>query len=157
MSPLDARMTVLIEEIRRDWSAVRDQLARARGANAATSVESAAYVALALDHAYQAFETMLVRVERAHGLPERAGATWHASLLADASMALPKLRPAVFPRESLREWEALLRFRHFLRHAYGVELEPVRLAENVERLARAFAASDTTVQALLDAMSASEG
>lgn len=109
-------------------------------------------MALALDHAYQGFETMLMRVERALGLPKRAGATWHAAILADAAAPIAKLRPAVLPREALHDWEALMRFGHFLRHAYAVELDAGRLADNAERLERAVAASEATVQALLKAL-----
>jgi len=41
-------------------------------------------------------------------------------LLADAGRPIARLRPAVYPAEAQADWEALLRFRHFLRHAYGV-------------------------------------
>lgn len=55
-------------------------------------------MALSLDHAYQALETILVRIERALGLPERSGPGWHALLLADTALVIPGLRsaPAVF-------------------------------------------------------------
>ncbi len=109
MSPTDARVAVLLQEIRRDWESVRAHAARAEGTDPASGAPEAAYVALSLDHAYQALETLILRVERALGLPERAGATWHAALLADASREVPGLRPAVVPREALPDWEALLR------------------------------------------------
>ena len=80
-------------------------------------------VALSLDHAYQAFETILLRLERAAGLPERTVRSWHTALLADAAIAVSGLRPAVFPPDSLRDWDAVLRFRHFLRHAYVITLD----------------------------------
>lgn len=72
MSPLDTRVAMLLDELRRDWGAVESSLERARSTDSAESAPAAAYVALALDHAYQAFESMLVRIERALALPERS-------------------------------------------------------------------------------------
>ncbi len=66
-------------------------------------------MALSLDHAYQAFEAILVRLERVAGLPERAGASWHSAVLADAALAIPGLRPPIFPAEAHADWDALLR------------------------------------------------
>ena len=154
MSPRDARVAAQLQEMRRDWDAVRTHAERAARTDPSSGAAEAAYVALSLDHAFQAFETMLLRVERALGLPERSGAAWHASLLADASGDLPRVRPVVFPPAVLRDWEGLLRFRHFLRHAYTLDLEAERLIENAARLTRAVAASDATVRALFEALEA---
>ena len=89
MSPADARRLQLVSDIRRDWGQVKAQLDAARSVDPGRTAPEAAHVALALHHAYQAFETMLVRIERALGLVERDGATWHMSLLVDASLPLP--------------------------------------------------------------------
>ncbi len=70
MTPLDARVAQLITELERDWKHVNTNLTRGCSVEPATSPAAAALVALSLDHAYQAFETFLVRVERALGLPE---------------------------------------------------------------------------------------
>ncbi|HVU51469.1 MAG TPA: hypothetical protein VHL80_12325 [Polyangia bacterium] len=110
------------------------------------------WLSLSLDHAYQAFETILVRLERAVGLPERVGVSWHTALLADAALDLQGVRPPVFPPQSLGDWDALLRFRHFLRHAYVTSLDPARLAANVERLEAAVVATDAWLTAVLTAL-----
>jgi hypothetical protein len=52
------------------------------------------------------------------------------------------VRPAVIPREVSTELEALLAFRYFVRHAYGVELHADKLAAEGKRL-RAVAPSIT--------------
>jgi hypothetical protein len=109
-------------------------------------------VALALDHAYQAFEQILIRVEQALRLPERTGEHWHRRLLADATEALPGIRPAIVPKGVERDWEELLGFRHFLRHAYAVELDPERLSSNAERLQRALRATESSVLGLFTAL-----
>lgn len=149
MSPVDSRMAFLVAECRRDWGAVRTHLARARSVDPSHGAPQAALIALALDHAYQGFETILVRIERAAGLPERTGASWHSALLADAGMALPGVRPQLFPAEALADWDGLLRFRHFLRHAYVVDLDPTKLLMNVDRLERAVALTDRWIESVL--------
>ncbi|MES1171742.1 MAG: hypothetical protein ABUL77_00770 [Bacteroidota bacterium] len=146
---MDSRAALLSAECRRDWDAVKVHLSRARAADPARGAADAALVALSLDHAYQAFETILVRLERGVGLPERTGSSWHAALLADAGMAIPDLRPALFAPECFAEWDALLRFRHFLRHAYVVDLDAGKLVANVGRLERAVAATDGWLDAVL--------
>lgn len=152
MSPADARILQLVAELRRDWEQAERHCQRAQTADPAADEARAAFVALSLDHAYQAFETFLVRLERALGLPERHGVSWHVALLADAMTPVPGLRPAVYPTTVQLEWNELLRFRHFLRHAYAVELDPQRLAQNRDRLVRAIEGTRAHVLALLDAL-----
>ena len=122
---------------------MKAHLARARSVDASQGPAQAALIALSLDHAYQAFEAILLRLERVAALPERTSANWHASLLADAALAIPGLRPPVLPPEAHADWEGLLRFRHFPRHAYVVDLNPSDLAVNPARLDRAVGATDT--------------
>ena len=154
MSPEQARMALLRAEIERDWQRVGVFSERATSVAPSTGLAEASLVALSLDHAYQAFESMLVRIERALGLPERPGADWHRALLADAVLALPGLRPAVIPTGAERPWDELRRFRHFLRHAYTVELDSHRLAQNVRHLQEAVTATQPSIIALLDALGA---
>lgn len=120
--------------------------------DASAGIAEQALVALSLDHAYQAFETLLVRMERALGLPERTGATWHSRILFEAAQPVAGLRPAVYPDEVALDWDELLRFRHFLRHAYTVSLDPQRLTGNLQRLVRAVAATEPFIEALLEAL-----
>ena len=149
MTAADVRMTMLLAEILRDWQAVFEHLAHAQSVDPASGPANAAYIALSLDHAYQAFETILIRCERSLGLPERQGESWHRALLDEAALPLAGVRPPVYPQTAARDWEELLRFRHFLRHAYHVQLDADRLAANVIRLSRALAATDPYLQTLL--------
>jgi len=152
MSPIEARTLLLVSEIERDWQGVAQALNRARSVDPKAGEAPAALVALSLDHAYQAFETMLVRVERALGLAERTGSAWHAALLFEAGVPLAGLRPALYPQAVRDDWDALMRFRHFLRHAYLVELDAERLRTNVDHLARAVAGTEPLVRALTQAL-----
>ena len=146
MSPAEARAALVVGECRRDWEVLKTHLNRAHAADPSGGDAAAALVALSLDHAYQAFEATMVRLERAVGLPERTG---HTALLADAAIAIPGLRPPVFPPEVRGDWDALLRFRHFLRHAYVVDLDPTKLALNRDRLDQAVAATEAWLAAVL--------
>ncbi len=152
MSPADVRLSVIRNDVLRDWTEVRRQAERAGSVDPARGGPEAAFVALALDHSYQALEQILLGVERALFLPERTGDRWHRALLADATRELPGIRPIVVPTEVERDWEHLLGFRHFLRHAYAAELDPARLAKNVDRLRKAVAATEPLMMALLGAL-----
>jgi len=59
---------------------------------------------------------------------------------------IPDTRPAVLSRETIRDLRELLSFRHFMRHAYAVELE----SERLEDLANALALVDSRLAADLD-------
>ena len=146
------RLARLRADLARDWDMVATHLERARSVEPGAGRAEAALVALSLDHAYQALETLLVRIERALGLRERDGSEWHRALLADSVWPIPGVRGAVLSAESERDWDELRRFRHFLRHAYTVELDPGRLAANTVVLERAFKANDASVRALIDAL-----
>jgi hypothetical protein len=127
-------------------------LDRARSTDPSRDEAQAALVALSLDHAYQGFEAILVRLERALGLPERTSASWHSALLADAALAISGVRPPLFAPEALADWDAVMRFRHFLRHAYVVHLDSARLLATVDRLERAVACTGSWLDAVLQGL-----
>lgn len=145
-------MLLIAADAERDWEQVETNLRRATAIDPTRGEPESAFVALALDHAYQAFETMLVRLERAVGLPERTGASWHRALLVDAARELPGLRPLIVPPDVFVDWVALLGFRHFLRHAYSAALEPQKLTMVAARLSRAVAATGPRVRETLEAL-----
>lgn len=108
-------------------------------------------VAVTLDHYYTAAEAILERVAREfEGLPP-SGPRWHNDLLDQMEHPIPTIRPAVVRPETTRELRDLLSFRHFMRHAYAVELEPQRLV----RLAEGLTSVHATLAADLDLLEAS--
>jgi hypothetical protein len=149
VSPADARVLALAADAERDWELVVRNLAQARSVMPAAGAPAAALVALALAHAYAAFETMLIRIERASGLPERTGPSWHRALLADTARPVAGLRPEIVPLAAEGDWAELLSFRHFLHHAYAVGLDAERLARLVERLEAAVTATEPVVREAL--------
>ena len=152
MTSVEARLALLVAEGTSDWGAVRNHARRAASLDPAEGAPQAALVALALDHAYQAFEALLLRVTRGLDLPVPGDVDWHTRLLDQAGLDVPGVRPALFPAEAARHWHALLRFRRFLRRAAAAELEAELLARNIDALRRAVAATEGTIRALLGAL-----
>lgn len=103
-----------------------------------------AFVAVKIHRYYTGLESIIERIERTFGTEPR-GADSHVELLRGAALELPGLRPAVLPPAVLEDLREILRFRHFFRHAYAVELDADKLSEVA---ARVEAASGPVQQAL---------
>jgi len=88
--------------------------------------------ALALHHYYTSVESFIERVGRTFEGRLPADGDWHRALLRGATLHLDGVRPRVIRPETERCLVDLLRFRHFLRHAYSASLDPVRLRELAE-------------------------
>jgi hypothetical protein len=87
-----------------------------------------AAVALWVDHYYTAVEALLMRViGTLEGAPP-TGEDWHARLVRLAALDVPDLRPALVSPASRASLDELRGFRHKLRHAYLITLEPERLS-----------------------------
>ncbi|MBI3182594.1 MAG: hypothetical protein HYZ28_10705 [Myxococcales bacterium] len=123
----------LLRDLHRDQAAIGQQAEEIerQAAKLAAGLDgsAAAVLALALHHYFTAFETALSRAVRTleGELPE--GPDWHLALFAHAAMPLEPLRPALVSRERLPALSELRRFRHFLRNAYAVTLDPARLVD----------------------------
>lgn len=145
-----ARVRKLLAEVQADRRALSARTAEARAYVDAGleqgPPERVGALALALDRAYTALESALERVARAleGGPPE--GPDWHAELLRDAGLDIERVRPAVLGPPALAAAHEARRFRHFLRHAYGAEIDPARLAT----VAGAWLAAWDELQADLD-------
>lgn len=87
-----------------------------------------ALLAVRVHRYYTAFESALERIERTFDATP-TGPDWHAALLDGATLQLAGVRPRILPPGPvslhLRE---VLKFRHFFRHAYAVELDATKLA-----------------------------
>jgi hypothetical protein len=83
---------------------------------------------------YTALESILERIARQIDGDLPTGDRWHRALLAQAAVAVPGLRPAILSGAVRAELEELRATRHFLRHAYGAELDGARLAAQGKRL-----------------------
>lgn len=112
------------------------------------NAEQAAAASLALERAYTAIESILARLTRALEGSVPAGADWHRHLLDGAVLAIHKVRPPLLGGESHEICDTLLRFRHFLRHAYSSDLD----TERVHALVRQLSAGRPALEADLDAL-----
>jgi len=84
--------------------------------------------ALRLQSLYTGIERCLVQIARVlnGGTPD--GPEWHRRLLERMGQATDQ-RPAVFCAATIAELQALLRFRHLVRHLYAYELRPQPVEE----------------------------
>ena len=83
-------------------------------------------MALALDRYYSSLESSFEAILRVFDGDVPSGSDWHRALLARVAQPTPT-RPAVLRAEGAACLAELLRFRHFLRHGYAVELDWARL------------------------------
>lgn len=93
-------------------------------------------VAVALHAWYTGLEAALERIARDIDREVPAGEASHRDLLSQAMTDIDGVRPAVLPDSLSRDLTSLLGFRHFFRHAYGVDLDTDKLRLEVERLLR---------------------
>lgn len=110
--------------------------------------EQAAAAALALERAYTALESILERATRTLEGEAPSGPDWHRRLLDGALLAIDRVRPALLGQTSYGAADELLRFRHFLRHAYSADLDPQRVTDLVARIGRDRGSIDADLDAL---------
>ena len=158
----------LRSEIARDIQALRDLanfIVQASPALAEHTPErrDLSSVALDLHRWYTALESLVERVERFFGLLPPGGDRWHQDLLEGAFLDIADVRPAVLPNSQKADLMDLLRFRHFLRHAYASVLDPGRMADLVAAFERVLApvlahleGFERVVATLRDALDANE-
>lgn len=77
---------------------------------------------------YNAAENIFRNIAQVFGNRLDARSGWHAELLERMRLDLTPLRPAVIDDEAFDQLDELRRFRHVFRGAYGVELDPERMA-----------------------------
>ena len=99
-----------------------------------SSPELRAYLAVLAHRFYTSLESAIERVERTLGsVPD--GPEWHHDLLRGATYELEGVRPAIVSGDTYGHLSEILRFRHFFRHAYAVELDEKKLATVIEHVA----------------------
>jgi len=81
------------------------------------------------------------------------GREWHRQLLDQMSVSLPNVRPAVLSSDLSRQLSELLSFRHVVRHRYGMELDPARVAAMAEKTVAVFSTFERAMTALEAALS----
>lgn len=104
----------------------------------ATALSRAELTLLAVNlHAfYTALETLLERIAVLLDEEVPKGSAWHLELLDQMTVEVPGLRPAPVPDAIVADLQELRRFRHFFRNAYVLDLDPARVREHAQRVAR---------------------
>ncbi len=127
---------LLLAEIRADREALAAHHRKVVGAlpDLPEDPGAEAIVASAVHHYYTALKSLFERIARAFEGPPARGDRWHQDLLRAMSLHIEEVRPPVVAPERLPVLRDLLGFRHFFRHAYAVELDPIRLRDIAERL-----------------------
>jgi hypothetical protein len=90
-----------------------------------------AYLAVKVHRYYTGIENALERIERVFGSGP-SGGEWHLELLNGSALDLAGVRPPILPAHLIAPLREILRFRHFFRHAYAVELDAARLKRVAE-------------------------
>lgn len=80
------------------------------------------------------FRYIALRIDQ--DLPE--GPDWHIQLLQRMASPIETVRPAVIDRQTSRQLDEYLRFRHLFRNVYGFDLEWERCSELLDALPAAF-------------------
>lgn len=83
---------------------------------------------------FTAVEAVFERIARTFDGTPPAGPDSHAALLFQMKAAMPGRRPSVLSEESRAGLDQLRRFRHFVRHGYGVPIDPEHLRRRVDGL-----------------------
>lgn len=88
-----------------------------------------AYLAISVHQYYTALEGIFERICRVFEGSLPTGADTHQALLRDMALELPGVRAAVLKGETVVALRPLLKFRHFVRHAYAVVWDANRIAD----------------------------
>lgn len=114
------------------------------------------YIAAAIHAYYTGLEALIERIARQLDQDVPHGDKWHKSLITQAFIEIPHVRPAIFPDHLERDFNALLAFRHFFRHAYGLELDPKLVEDEARRILRIHPETQDAIQRFVSFLTAAE-
>lgn len=75
---------------------------------------------------------------------------YHDTLIERVTLDLKGIRPAFLPSDAVRDIRELKGFRHLFRHAYDIDLDPVRVTAAAENAARCVAGFDGWCRSFLE-------
>jgi hypothetical protein len=140
------RLRAELAHDRKALGAIGEQLARELPRLAAGADRAAhAVVAVDVHRYYTGLESALERVERTFASVP-GGGDWHLELLRGAALDIAGARPRILAPEITEALVDVLRFRHFFRHAYLVELDGDKLNRVATRLVSMTAAIDADLE-----------
>ena len=154
---MKARLARLLAELRADRQACVRHLDELAGLalGDTTLPGDLTRAAWALHHAYTSVESILSRCARVLEGATPTGPDWHRALLEGAALALPTVRPPLLKPQTVRLLHELRAFRHFVRHAYAIELDEghlARLQDVAGRLAVPLGADLDALEGMVEAL-----
>ncbi len=125
---VEGRMTLFRAELSDQWREIGrlHGIVRERLGNFKESQEKVDSMGYKLHNLYCVYEELFQIVARYFENqvePQR----YHADLLRRMKLNIPGVRPALISEGTYALLDELRRFRHFFRHAYGVDLDPERV------------------------------
>lgn len=135
MNAMDEKLLILERSVRDDLEAI-DRLYAELGEDPLPEgihQEAVIVVAYRLHSLYGAMENIFRNIAETFENSLKDASRWHAELLQRMKLDLSPIRPAVIDAESFEKLDELRRFRHLFRSAYGVVLDPRRLALVVDK------------------------
>lgn len=139
-----SRYHILAERLRTELRTLEQVVERAEGALSRATQQAQdrdyflAAAALDLHSFYIGLERLFELVAREVDESRPAGSRWHRDLLAQMSLTVADVRPAVLSPETRSALTDYLEFRHVVRNVYTLNLRPDRIAELVRGLRSAF-------------------
>lgn len=154
-SEMKARLARLQAELGQDLPVIArlGQTIAASDAEGTRSAAELALLAVNLHRYYTAIETALERIERCFAAAP-TGPNWRERLLEGAALDLPAIRPAILTAAAVAELREILKFRHFFRHAYSVDLDATRLLVIVGHVRATRVSIDESLRAFADVVAA---
>lgn len=103
---------------------------------------------------YSGVENISKRICRFHNVELPEGDAWHLELFEwFCPPARPPL-PVLFSEELAKTMAAYRRFRHVVRHSYGVQLEWSRMEPGIVRIEEVFSEFSSDIRRYLDSLEA---
>jgi len=139
-----ARYRLLAERLRNELRSLDRVVERAEGALARAIQQPQdqdyflAAAALDLHGCYSGIERLFELIADEVDGSRPAGRHWHRDLLAQMSLAVPEVRPAVLSAETCAALVDYLEFRHVVRNVYTFNLRPDRVIELIRGLRATF-------------------
>jgi len=126
---LNDKILILINSIRRDMDVIAtiyNELDQ-HSLQADTDNDTLIVIAYHLHNLYNAFENIFQNIAAVFENSVDDATRWHSQLLERMQLNVMPLRSAVIDAAAYDALDELRRFRHLFRHAYSLQLDPLRL------------------------------
>jgi hypothetical protein len=149
-------LLVLAAELESHLARARREVQSIEALAAESQIDDRTLWALAghLQAFYTGCETVLVRaLEKFDGF-STGGPDSHIRLLQQSTLDVRGLRPPILGTQTADLLHPYRAFRHFFRHAYGIDLTWERMASKVERVGAVFTTFDADIRRFVEFLQA---